>query len=352
VKVLVLLEIGADVRIAPARDPRSGRVREEWLVREIDPGSTRALELALRLKAQRPCVQVTAVHLGPAENERWLRYALARGCDRAVRVWDDGSGSLAGAPPGGAGGLGGLRAAGKAVVLAAAARATGFDLALTGAAGVVDACGHLGVSLAEHLGVPCVTQATALMVDEEPNGTQSEALRVGGRVEVVRGLDKGFVERVEASLPLVITVAALASGTETPATLAPPAAALLAAEAAEIPVWDLADLGVPFDSVRRAEQPLRPGRPDTRHPRLRPLVAPNSALPAFERILALIQGPVNRREGRVVRRPTDEMVDEIFRVLKDEGWLDHLQSQYRPPGHTLADGPAGALGSAAGDARP
>ncbi len=36
-RILVLLEVGADVRIPPELDPRSGRVREEWLVRELDP---------------------------------------------------------------------------------------------------------------------------------------------------------------------------------------------------------------------------------------------------------------------------------------------------------------------------
>ena len=42
-RILVLLEVGADVRIPPELDPRSGRVREEWLVRELDPASARAL---------------------------------------------------------------------------------------------------------------------------------------------------------------------------------------------------------------------------------------------------------------------------------------------------------------------
>ena len=93
-------------------------MREEWLVRELDPASARALDLALSLEATQPGTEVTAIHLGPPRAEPWLRQALARGCDRAVRVWDD---ELAGA-----------RAAGKAVVLAAAAQAAGFDLVSPG----------------------------------------------------------------------------------------------------------------------------------------------------------------------------------------------------------------------------
>ena len=51
-RILVLLEVGADVRIPPELDPRSGRVREDWLVRELDGASERALDLALELKSR------------------------------------------------------------------------------------------------------------------------------------------------------------------------------------------------------------------------------------------------------------------------------------------------------------
>ena len=149
-KVLVFLEVGADVRIPPERDPRSGRVREEWLVREIDPASARALDLALALKAARAGArEVTVIHLGPAQ----ARALAAPGARPRLR-------------PGGAR-LGrrrrpGPAPPGKAVVLAAAAQAAGFDLVLTGAAGVIDASGQLGVLLAAHLGVPCVTQVVGV----------------------------------------------------------------------------------------------------------------------------------------------------------------------------------------------
>lgn len=303
-KVLVFLEIGADVRIPPARDPRSGRVREEWLVRELDPASARALDLALTLKAAQPGTNVAVIHLGPAADEPWLRQALARGCDRALRVWD---GEVAGSD-----------AAGKAVVLAAAAQAADFHLILTGAAGVLDASGQLGVLLAAHLGVPTVTQIVDATIRED-----------GGTAELTRGLDRGFRERVEVKLPVVATVVAAPAGDDS----APPdipASALLAAQSAEIPVWNLADLGVPLDRVRCADQTLRFGRPRSIRPRLRPIAAPDTALPAFDRILKLVQGSVQRREGRVVQKPAEEIVEEVFRTLKDEGWLDHLRSPDRP----------------------
>ncbi len=305
-KVVVFLELGADVRIPPERDPRSGRVREEWLVRETDPGSARALDLALGLKAAQPGIEVTAIHYGPQVAELWLRQALARGCDRAVRVWDEEAAEV--------------RAPGKAVILAAAAEATGFDLALVGAAGVLSGSGQLGILVAAHLGVPCVTQVVGIAPRHDAGGPG-----VASSLEISRALDQGFRERVEAVLPVVATVAADISTPDTAQPAEISAAALLAAQESRISVWDLADLGVPRERVRQADQPLRYGRPRPRRPRLHRLPAPESSLPAFDRILELVRGSVQTRQGRIVRQPPEAVVDEIFQTLKDEGWLDHLR---------------------------
>ena len=329
-KVLVFVEIGADVRVPPARDPRSGRVRREWLVREADPACTRALDLALNIKSSRTGTEVAAIHLGPAENEPWLRKALARGCDWAVRVWDPEVAEV--------------RAPGKAVVLGAVAQATGFDTILAGASGVFASSGQFGVLLAAHLGVPAVTQ----VIEAAFRGDARTA-------EVTRGLDRGYRERVEVRLPAVLTVTAGPAAADAAPAPAIPVAGLLAAQRAEIPVWDLADLGVPLDYVRRADQALRAGVPRPVRPRHHPLAAPDPNLPAFERILKLVQGAVQRREGRVVRKPAGEVVEEVFRSLKDEGWLDHLRAGEKSEAGRLdaaASAPdGGARGAGAGDER-
>lgn len=312
-RIVVFLELGADARIAPERDPRSGRVREEWLVRETDAGSARALDLALDLKRARSGAEVALVHFGPPSAEPWLRQAVARGCDRVVRVWDAEVAEV--------------HAPGKAVILAAAAAALGFDLGLAGAVGVINGSGQLGVLLAAYLGVPCVTQAVAIAPLND-TGSPGTAVRTPGpssSLEIGRGLDGGFRERVEVRLPAVATVSAEAHG---PQAALPPtisAAALLAAQEVEIPVWDLADLGVPRERVRQADQPLCYGRPRSRRPRLRRLNAPDSSLPAFERILELVRGSVQTRQARIVQEPPGAIVNEIFNTLSDEGWLDHLR---------------------------
>jgi electron transfer flavoprotein beta subunit len=305
-KVVVFLELGADVRIPPERDPRSGRVRKEWLVLETDPGSARALDLALGLKAAQPGTEVTAVHFGPQVTEPWLRQALARGCDRVVRVWDEEAAEV--------------RAPGKAVILAAAAEAAGFDLVLAGVRGVINGGDQFGILAAAHLGVPCVTQVVGVAPQHEAGGPD-----VASSLEISRALDQGFRERVEAVLPVVATVAADESTPDAARPAEISAAALLAAQESRISVWDLAELGVPRERVRQADRPLRYGRPRPRRPRLHRLAAPESSLPAFDRILELVRGSVQTRQGRIVRQPPEAVVDEIFATLKDEGWLDHLR---------------------------
>ena len=53
--------------------------------------------------------------------------------------------------------------------------------------------------------------------------------------------------------------------------------------------------------------------------------APDPALPAFDRVLELVEGAVQRRSGQVIQKPAKEIVEEIFQILKDEGWLEHLR---------------------------
>lgn len=290
-------------------------MREEWLVSEIDPAGARALNLALALISDRPNGHHTVIHLGPPEHESFLRHALAHGCDRAIRVWDDEAAEA--------------RMAGKALILAAAAQAAGYDLVLTGSRGVIGSGGQLGVLLAAHLGLPCVTEVgtAALSADSR-------------RLEAVRDLERGFREKVEVGLPAVVTVAGggpAAGGGPTPADVS--ARALLTALEQDITIWTLADLGVAPGTARRADRPLEYGPDRPRHPRLHPAVPPDPTLPAFDRILSLVGGSVKHREGRVVRRPAEEVAQEVFEILRDEGWLDHL----RPGSEGAAKRPGGGL---------
>jgi electron transfer flavoprotein beta subunit len=322
VRVLVLLELAGDVALRAQsdglRDERfanAERAPDDWRIRQVDPAAQRALDLALRLKADVPVSEVTLMHLGPADADHWMRREAARGCDGALRVWD---GELAGA---------GTQV--KALVLAAAVGRRGFDLVLAGVASLSSAGGQLGVLAAAHLGAPCVTQACAI----EHGAAGPDALTV------TRALAGGYRERVTVTLPAVVTVVPSADPPAHTAALPD----LLRGQTEEIPVWDLAQLGVPRERLQAAARPLRAGAPRAPHPRGKPIAAPDQSAPAFDRILQLVAGTVQRRQGQVVHGTPDEIATEIVATLSREGWLEHLR------------GDAGAgpgVGAAAGASPP
>lgn len=137
-----------------------------------------ALEEAVRLK-EAGGGSLTAYLLGPEESEDSLRRCLAVGADRAVRVWDP---ALAGGGPWVA-----------ATALAAAVGETRYDLLLCGAQADDDGYGAVGGLLAERLELP----AAALV----------NHLEIGDGVAVChRELEAGWTERVELTLPALVTV--------------------------------------------------------------------------------------------------------------------------------------------------
>jgi electron transfer flavoprotein beta subunit len=295
-KIVVLLASSDDVRVKPVQDRRSGRVRPEWQARRLDPAAARALDLALGLKASSAEVSISALLLGPERDEPFLVEASARGCDETVRVWDEDCRDV--------------RAPAKALILGSAVRALGADIVLVGAASADSGSAQVGVLTSSRLGMPCVTQVTALSV-APGSGT---ALRAS------RGLMGGFREDVEVPLPALLTISA---DVLDPALGAMPG--LLEAIAGVVEVWTLADIGVPLQSVRAADASLVFAPARTPHPAVRHIPPPDPGSPAFERIGALVRGTVQRREGRLHAGTPDEVAESLFEALRDGGWLDHLR---------------------------
>ncbi len=68
--------------------------------------------------------------------------------------------------------------------------------------------------------------------------------------------------------------------------------------------------------------PLRIPRPRPKY-----IPAPPFYLPAFERIKKLLEGSMQRRGGKVIKKDEDGVVEELFQTLLKEGWLDHLRKE-------------------------
>jgi electron transfer flavoprotein beta subunit len=150
----------------------------EWELNEWDDFS---VEAALQLREAEGEGEVVVVSLGDEEAEEGLRACLAKGADRAQRVWDDG---LEGADP-----------LAVARVLAAAVERESPDLVLCGVQSSDGVHGATGVALAAHLGLPRVAVVKALDYDA---GSRSAT--------VERELEGGLVELLRLELPALLTI--------------------------------------------------------------------------------------------------------------------------------------------------
>ncbi len=296
-KVLVFVKAVPDTKISLEFKEASGHLRTEGLVMQWNPPDRAALETALRIKEMIAETHITLIHLGPFSGERWIREGLALGSDRGIRIWDDGFENLS---PGS-----------KAFLFSRTAALLGFDLILTGDRSQDTGNGQVGALLAGQLGLPCIS--SVISVELEWAKRSIIARRV---------LFRGYEESIRCPLPLVVTMDDHPFVERYPSFLA-----LLEAFTKEILCWDLVRIGISEEALRKKEQMLTFSPLRFPRPRVRAIPAPDSSLPAFERIRKLLEGSVQRRGGKLVQKNEDELVDELFQTLQSEGWLDHLRKE-------------------------
>jgi electron transfer flavoprotein beta subunit len=145
----------------------------------LDPGDEFGVEAALLLKEAHGG-EVTVVSMGPEPAQEAVRRALSMGADRSILVTDDA--------------LRGADALITARVLAAAIKRVEYDIVIAGVESTDGYTGTMPSSLAEFLGLPQLTFANAVEVED-------------GVVSVHRQTSSGY-HVVECSLPALVTVTA------------------------------------------------------------------------------------------------------------------------------------------------
>lgn len=165
-------------------DPATPYTLEEgtnWLLRPddqiLDDTDRYGVEMGLQL-SQESEGTVTLVSMGPEGNSQGIRQALAMGADKAVLIEDEG--------------LRGSNALTTARVLAAAIEAEGYDLVIAGTESTDGYSGVVPQMIAEILGVPALTYATAVSTD-------------GPNVTINRQTLAGY-DVVTSGLPAVVSV--------------------------------------------------------------------------------------------------------------------------------------------------
>jgi electron transfer flavoprotein beta subunit len=159
-------------------------VDPDFLERDLNEWDSFSLEEALQLREQAggDGHEVVAVTVGDEEAEEALLGCLARGADRAVRVWDEE-----------------VLARGDVLVtaraLAAAVSREQPDLVLCGVQSSDAVNGATGTAVAGLLGLARVAVVKQLEFDA-----------AAGTVTVARELESGLVERLRIALPALLTI--------------------------------------------------------------------------------------------------------------------------------------------------
>jgi len=199
-------------------------VEAQFLLRDLNEWDDFSLEEAMRIKEawSGTPVEVVVVSVAPAEADETLRKCLAKGADRAIRVWDpdvEGSDPIA-----------------IARVLAAVARREAPELLLAGAQSSDHAFAATGIATAALLDWPHAAVLTQLTYNP---GARSARFR--------RELEGGLLHEMAIDLPAVLTIQL---GINTPRYASLRAIKLAAAKPIE--VLTLSDLSVPASAVGEA----------------------------------------------------------------------------------------------------
>ena len=159
-------------------------ISQTYLEYDLNEWDDYAVEEAVQLQEAGVAEEVVAVTIGPERSEETIRMALAKGADRAIRIWDDAFEDVD---------L--LDVDAKAELLAAVVDAEDPDLVLTGVQANDDSFGATGVSLARHIDFEWAAVVNALDLDVD-----------AGVASVRRELEGGVEELSDVALPVVLTI--------------------------------------------------------------------------------------------------------------------------------------------------
>jgi electron transfer flavoprotein beta subunit len=179
VKIVVTVKLVPDPNAEKRIDPATKRLVRTGVETVLNPYDEYGLEAALQLKERLGAeTTVTVFTMAPEFLKETLRKALAMGADDAVLLTDPG--------------LEGSDVWATSYAMAQGLKKIGFDLVICGGLADDGSTGAIPGALAEHLGVPGLTNARKVEI-------------AGGKVDVQRETDTGY-QVVHGSLPALVSV--------------------------------------------------------------------------------------------------------------------------------------------------
>lgn len=157
-------------------------VDEDFFLYDLNEWDDFSLEEAMKIKeASDTEVEVVVVSVGPERVDESLRKCLAKGADRAIRVWDDA--------------IEGSDAIAVGRILAAVAKKEAPDMIFAGVQSSDQAHSSTGISTAAYLDWP----HAAVVADLQ--------YKPGNKTAVIRReLEGGMLQEVEINCPAVLTI--------------------------------------------------------------------------------------------------------------------------------------------------
>ncbi len=178
-KIVVTVKVVPDLTAPKSIDPATKRLVRTGMESQLNPYDEYALEAALQLKERLGGdTTVTLLSMIPETSKETLRKALAMGADEAVVLSDN---ALVGAD-----------VSVTARSLAAALKKIGYDLVICGGLSDDGSTGGVPGAIAEHLGVPALTNARHLEIESNA-------------VKAQRETDTGY-QVVSCPLPALVSV--------------------------------------------------------------------------------------------------------------------------------------------------
>ena len=186
-KICVLVKEVPDAAVEKKLDPSTGRMDRSG-EKNLNPYDTHAIEAAMQIK-EGGAVQVeeiVAVTMGPDSAVRALHKAVSLGADRSVHLSDPA--------------VAGSDVAATGYALAKTLQGESPDLVLLGQQSDDGECYTIGAVVAEHLGMPSLTQVIKMDVEAEGGGGAGP-----GSLRCERQAEYGY-DTVQVKLPAVISV--------------------------------------------------------------------------------------------------------------------------------------------------
>lgn len=225
-KILVLAKRVLDTTNTNLKmDPIRGTLIKEGVPSILNPDDANALEAALQIKDENPDTTITIITMGAPAAKYMMRECLAMGADDAIFLSDNV--------------FGGADTYATSVVLAYAIKKVGeFDLVLAGRQSIVGDTAQVGPQVAQRLGLPLVTYAQDLKIED-------------GKAIVQRQLEDGY-EVIEAPLPCLITAV---GELNTPRYMS--AKGIIDAYEKEIVTWNHEDINIEENECGLVGSPTR-----------------------------------------------------------------------------------------------